>query len=95
MAAAGVVNRVAADDALLTEAETFANKVARGPTRAHAAHKALLRTWASGGIAAADDATLEIAMPLFETEDVKAGLASAVKAFKAGRPRPVLDFQGR
>lgn len=90
----GIVNRVIADADLISEATAFAEKIARGPTRAHAAHKALLRIWAVGGVAAADDAMFDIAMPLFETEDVKAGLESAVKALKAGQPRPVLDFKG-
>ncbi|MGY4921930.1 hypothetical protein [Streptomyces sp. 900105755] len=67
----------------------------KGPTRACAAHKALLRAWAVGGISAADEAMFDIAMPLFETGDVKTGLASAVDAFKAGLPRPTDDFQGR
>jgi enoyl-CoA hydratase/carnithine racemase len=95
MATAGVVNRVIADDALLREATAFAKRVAKGPTRAYAAHKALLRAWAVGGISAADEALLDIAMPLFETEDVEAGLTSAVDAIIAGTPRPVLHFQGR
>ena len=95
MAAAGVVNRVVADDALLDEALAFARRLAAGPTRAFAAHKALLRAWAVGGVAAADEALLDIAMPLFETADVRAGLSSAVRALKAGEPRPVLDFAGR
>ncbi|MEV5178006.1 enoyl-CoA hydratase/isomerase family protein, partial [Streptomyces flaveolus] len=95
MADAGVVNRVVPDDALLAEATAFARKAANGPTRAYAAHKALLRAWAVGGVAAADEAMFDIAMPLFATDDVKAGLASAVNAFKAGLPRPAVDFQGR
>ena len=95
MASAGVVNRIVPDEALVKEAAAFARKIATGPTRAHAAHKALLRAWAVGGIAAADEAMFDIAMPLFETEDVKAGLTSAVNAIKAGKPRPALDFQGR
>jgi hypothetical protein len=66
----------------------------KGPTRAYAAHKALLRAWAVGGVAAADDAMFDIAMPLFETGDVQRGLKSAVDALKAGKPRPVLDFKG-
>lgn len=94
MADAGVVTRVVPDDTLLKEATAFAQKLAKGPTRAYAAHKALLRAWAVGGIAAADEAMFDIAMPLFETEDVRAGLTSAVKAFKTGKPRPTLDFQG-
>jgi enoyl-CoA hydratase/carnithine racemase len=95
MAAAGVVNRVVADEALLPEATAFAQRVAKGPTRAYAAHKALLRAWAVGGVAAADEAMFDIAMPLFESDDAKSTLPSAVDAFKAGRPRPAFDFQGR
>jgi enoyl-CoA hydratase/carnithine racemase len=95
MAAAGVVNRTVPDEALAGEATAFVQKIAKGPTRAYAAHKTLLRAWAVGGIAAADEAMLDIAMPLLETEDVKAGLTSAVNAIRAGKPRPALDFQGR
>ncbi len=91
----GVVNRVVDDANLLSEAKAFAEKAARGPTRAYAAHKALLRAWAVGGVSAADEAMFDIAMPLFETEDVRAGLKSAVDALKAGKSRPVLDFKGR
>lgn len=91
----GVVNRVYDDAALLEQATAFARRLAKGPTRAHAAHKALLRAWAVGGVAAADETMFDIAMPLFETEDVKAGLRSAVDALNAGRPRPAMDFKGR
>ncbi|MFE4967360.1 enoyl-CoA hydratase/isomerase family protein [Streptomyces sp. NPDC056660] len=95
MAEAGVVNRVLADSALDREATAFARRLTSGPTRAYAAHKALLRAWRLGGTAAADEAMFDIALPLFETEDAKAGLASAVNALRAGQPRPVLDFSGR
>ena len=91
----GVVNRVLPDADLVTEARAFAQKVAQGPTRAYAAHKALLRAWAVGGVSSADDAMFDIAMPLFETDDVQRGLKSAVDALKAGKPRPVLEFKGR
>ena len=91
----GVVNRVLPDADLVTEARAFAQKVAQGPTRAYAAHKALLRAWAVGGVSSADDAMFDIAMPLFETDDVQWGLKSAVDALKAGKPRPVLEFKGR
>ena len=91
----GVVNRVLPDAGLLKEARAFAQKVAQGPTRAYAAHKALLRAWAVGGVSSADDAMFDIAMPLFETEDVQQGLKSAVDALKAGKSRPVLEFKGR
>ncbi|MER5539585.1 enoyl-CoA hydratase/isomerase family protein [Streptomyces mirabilis] len=95
MAEAGVINRVVADEDLRAEAESFAQKIAAGPTRAHVVHKALLRAWATGGIPAADRQLFDLAVPLFETEDVKDGLVSAAKALKEGRPRPVLPFKGR
>lgn len=95
MADAGVVNRVVADDVLLKEAKELAEKLARGPTRAHAAHKALLRTWSVGGVAAADQAMFDISMPLFETEDAQMAMRIAVEAMAAGRPRPDLEFRGR
>jgi enoyl-CoA hydratase/carnithine racemase len=95
MADAGAVNRVVADDTLLQEATDLARKLADGPTRAHAAHKALLQAWAAKGTTAADQAMFDLAMPLFETQDARAGLASAVTAYKAGRPRPALEFHGR
>jgi hypothetical protein len=46
-------------------------------------------------LAAADGALLDIALPLFETEDVKSALPAAVEAFKAGLPRPTFKFKGR
>jgi enoyl-CoA hydratase/carnithine racemase len=52
----GVVNRVFSDDALAAESLSFAQKIAGGPTLAHAAPKALLRAWALRGVGAADEA---------------------------------------
>jgi enoyl-CoA hydratase/carnithine racemase len=95
MAQAGVINRVVADGELLQQATTFTQKVAAGPTRAHAAHKALLRTWAVGGVTSADQVMFDVAMPLFGTSDVVGALDSAVRAFNAGLPRPAYDFQGK
>lgn len=91
----GVVNRVVADEALAGEALAFTQKLARGPTQAHAAHKALLRAWAVGGVAAADQAMFDIAMPLFEADGVKNGIRSAVDALAAGRPRTELPWSER
>ena len=91
----GVVNRVVPDSELEQSARQLALRAAGGATRAYAADKALLGIWAEAGIAAADTAMFDIAMPPFETEDVRRGLPPAVGALKAGRPRPALDFQGR
>lgn len=95
MKEAGVVNRVMADGDLHHEAMQFVQSLAQGPTRAYAAHKALLRIWAEGGVGAADEAMFDIAMPLFATKDVRTGLKSAVDAFRAGKPRPALHFTGQ
>jgi enoyl-CoA hydratase/carnithine racemase len=94
MARRGIVNRVTSDEALWPEALAFAEKLAKGPTLAHAAHKALLRIWATSGIGAADQAMFDIAMPLFETNDVKAALPASVKAFIEKQPRPTFPFTG-
>lgn len=91
----GVVNHVVPDASLLAEATAFAAKLATGPTRAHAAHKALLRVRTTGGVGAADEALLELAMPLFETDDVRQALPGAVDAFKKGERRPAFHFKGR
>lgn len=91
----GVINRVVPDADLLDEATAFARQAADGPTRAHAAHKALLRTWAVGGTAAADEAMFDIAVPLWSTEDTRTAIPAAVEAIRAGGPRPAMPFQGR
>ncbi|MET8206143.1 hypothetical protein ABZT51_08855 [Streptomyces sp. NPDC005373] len=62
MAEAGIINRVVPDGGLQAEAESSTRKITEGPTRAHAVHKALLRAWATGGIAAAEH-RFDLAMP--------------------------------
>ncbi|MCU1679816.1 MAG: enoyl-CoA hydratase [Amycolatopsis sp.] len=94
IAGAGVVNRVVPDGSLFEEATELARKIARGPTLAHVAHKALLRTWATGGLTAADSSMLDIALPLFESDDFKAGMVATITALRAGRPRPPIEFHG-
>jgi enoyl-CoA hydratase/carnithine racemase len=95
MAEVGVVNHVVPDDEVEARALEFAVRLAAGPTRAHAAHKALLRTWEALGAMGTDDAMWDIAMPLFDTEDVRNALPAAVEAFVSGAPRPTFNFQGR
>jgi hypothetical protein len=77
----------------IEEAMAFVRKVASGPTRAHAAHQALLRIWATGGLAAADEAMWDIALPLFESEDTKLAIPGAVQALAEGKPRPQFRFK--
>lgn len=47
------------------------------------------------GALGADDLAVDLAMPLFETEDVRKALLAAADALASGAPRPQFDFQGR
>jgi enoyl-CoA hydratase len=68
----------------------FARELAAGPTLAHGATKRLVRAYLDDGIAAADDATAEIAGPLFDTEDLK----NAVRSFIDDGPGKA-TYEGR
>ena len=93
--AAGVVAEVVPDIALEATAARWATRLARGATRAHASHKALLRAWSDGGVNAADALIPELAAALLRTDDAKHGVATAVDADAAGVARPDLNFVGR
>lgn len=95
MARYGVINRVLPDAELVAEGMAFAAKAAAGPTLAHAAHKALLRAWLSGGTTVADQALMDIAMPLFESADARMAIPGAVDAIAKGNGRPQFDFKGK
>lgn len=90
----GGVNRLVDEADLLPEATHFAKELAKGPTLAHGAHKILLRTWASGGVAAADNIVADVYLPLLKSDDWKNGLKSGIAAYRAGKPRPSIEFQG-
>jgi enoyl-CoA hydratase/carnithine racemase len=91
----GVVNQVVDDGGLRDAVAAYATKMATGPTKAHAAHKALLRIWALGGVQAADEALMDISIPLFDSDDTQRALHSAVDSLAKGVPRPTLDFHNR
>jgi enoyl-CoA hydratase/carnithine racemase len=86
----GVLNRVVPDAALTAEGLEFARMLAAGPTKAHAATKAILRAFRSGGVDAADAITRDTMGALFHTED----LQGAVKTFLAEGPGKA-KFAGR
>jgi enoyl-CoA hydratase/carnithine racemase len=90
----GLVNYIVPDASLRNEALSFAKRLARGPTLAHGTHKALLRAWSVGGIAAADDVMFDLTRPLLESKDFIRGKINASEAF-AGKARPALEFDGR
>jgi enoyl-CoA hydratase/carnithine racemase len=78
----GVVNRVLSPDELLESARTFAAQLASGPTRAHAATKAIVHAARDEGVRGADARTAELTSHLFDTEDSR----NAVKSFMEEGP---------
>lgn len=85
-----VVNRVLPDEGFDVAVRAFAHELAAGPTRAHAATKAVIRAYLAGGVARADAEVPEIAGALFDTED----LQQAVRTFLEQGPGKA-TFEGR
>lgn len=85
-----VVNRVLPDDDLAEGALDFARDLARGPTRAHAVTKRLVRAALDEGPRGADARIGELVGPLFDTEDCK----NAVESFLRDGPGKA-TFEGR
>jgi enoyl-CoA hydratase len=85
-----VVNRVLADADLLDKGMRFAQRLASGPTRAHAATKRIVRAYREGGVEEADRVTPDAAGSLFETEDLR----RAVESFLTEGPGKA-TFEGR
>ena len=71
-----VVNRVLPDDGFDEAARAFARQLADGPTRAHAATKAIVRAQVEGGVREADARVPELAGGLFATDDLKGAVRS-------------------
>ncbi|HVP03711.1 MAG TPA: enoyl-CoA hydratase/isomerase family protein [Solirubrobacteraceae bacterium] len=86
----GVVNRVLPDEGFDAAARAFASGLAEGPTRAHAATKAIVRAQKEGGARAADALVPELAGALFDTADLR----GAVRSFLTEGPGRA-TFQGR
>jgi enoyl-CoA hydratase len=74
MAAWGVVN--ALHDDVDAAARALADRLADGPTMAHAATKQIVAAWRSGGVGHADDVTPEVSGALFATDDLQRAVAS-------------------
>ncbi len=90
LASWGVVNRVLPDEGFADAAHAFAMKLASGPTKAHAATKAIVRAQIDGGARAADAVVPEVAGGLFGTEDLK----NAVQSFLTVGPGKA-TYEGR
>ena len=74
-----VVNRVWPDDGFGAAAHAFALRLANGPTRAHAATKAIIREQLEVGSAGADQITPEVSGALFATQDLRNAVASFLR----------------
>jgi enoyl-CoA hydratase len=85
-----VVNRVFPADAFEAESRAFAEKVANGPTVAHAATKRLVAAQKEGGARAADAIVADVSGPLFATDD----LQNAVRSFLTDGPGKA-TYEGR
>lgn len=86
----GVVTRVYPDDEFEERSRAFARKLAEGPTKAHAATKAIIRAAKESGARSADAIVPELSGALFATED----LQNAVASFLAEGPGKA-TYQGR
>ena len=71
-----VVNRVLPDEAFSATAREFAQRLAAGPTLAHAATKQLVNTAVREGVQAADALTPAVSGHLFSTADLRGAVAS-------------------
>jgi enoyl-CoA hydratase/carnithine racemase len=69
----GVVNRVVPAADLPEKAYSFAQRLAEGPTLAHAASKRMIRLTVDQGVAAADAALTEIGARVMASEDLQNG----------------------
>jgi enoyl-CoA hydratase/carnithine racemase len=86
----GVVNRVVDDGTIAEKGMRFAERLANGPTRAHAATKRIVRGYLEGGVDRADEVTPGEFAGLFATED----LQNAVRSFLDEGPGNA-TFSGR
>ena len=75
------------------ETRTFAQRLASGPTLAYTAGKRIVRAYLDGGVRAADALVHEIAPPLFETDDMRAGVAGILEHGARGF-RDKVTFRG-
>lgn len=74
MLAWGVVNEV--HDDVDAAARALTDRLADGPTKAHAATKQIIEAWRSGGVKHADEVTSEVSGALFDTDDLKRAVVS-------------------
>jgi enoyl-CoA hydratase/carnithine racemase len=70
----GVVNAI--HDDVDAAARALTDRLADGPTKAHAATKQIIAAWRSGGVRHADTVTPEVSGALFATDDLRRAVVS-------------------
>jgi len=74
-----IINRVVPRASLRAEALTWAQRLANGPTMAHAATKRMVRAFLDHGVRAADEMLMDLSPPIFDSADFKAGVEAVVR----------------
>ena len=74
-----IINRIVPRASLRAEAMAWAQRLADGPTMAHAATKRMVRAFLDHGVRAADEMLLDLSPPIFDSADFKAGVQAVVK----------------
>jgi enoyl-CoA hydratase/carnithine racemase len=90
LAAWNVVNRVFPDETFAADARAFARRLAEGPTLAHGATKAIVRSAVRESVAESDRRTPALSAVLFDSEDLR----KAVRSFIDDGPGNA-EFAGR
>ncbi|WP_159618735.1 enoyl-CoA hydratase/isomerase family protein [Arthrobacter zhaoguopingii] len=91
----GLVYRVEADNQLDRVAQALGEQLAKGATRGHAASRALLKAWSSGGVAGADALMLDLSMDLYSSVDAQNAINEIARAATQGEQYVPPAFIGR
>lgn len=90
-----IVNYVTTDDELQSQALSYAQRLAHGPTAALSIGKAVINTCASNGLLAADRLLQDSAAHLFETADMQNGVQNFLELGARAFSSEPLKFAGK
>jgi enoyl-CoA hydratase/carnithine racemase len=78
-----VADFIVPDDKLDHTARELATRLSKGPTRAYAAAKSLLKAWSVGGIPAADKLMLDLSIDTYNTDDAQLAVSAGAAVYEA------------
>lgn len=99
-----VADFIVPDDKLDDTARELATRLSKGPTRAYAAAKSLLKAWWVGGIPAADKLMLDLSIDTYNTDDAHKAISAGAAIYEAllrgnkpphGDPDFHIEYTGR